>query len=355
MKTVNRMGVSLLLVLWAIGAQAAVLVVNRNLNAPTGDHVYSSLQAAIDAAAAGDTLHIIASPESYGDVNVTKQLTFYGVGAEPDKELPVTSKVGTMTLKDATVGGGDASLTHVEGVVATRFTLSNDLSDITITRCSFQYFNMTNYSDITNLLISSCTVANGGYITFYNTTDYVKANVVIRNCIFADANIQHASHNTLISNNVFFATINSSSGQALYQPDDCLVYNNIFYGTPTAYTAERCTFNNNMSYGNTNGDHLALPAAGVSNSGQLNQVNVDPQFVNFPSAGSNTYSIGYDFHIQAGSDAEGSGTDGTNLGIYGGAIPFNIDVSLPLIQQFNTAGVIKQGDDLNVTVRAKAN
>jgi hypothetical protein len=354
MKTLSRMRLTALVLLWAFGAQAAVLVVNHNLNAPTGDHVYGLLQAAIDAAADGDTLHIIASPESYGNVNVYKPLTFYGIGAEPDKEVPVTSKIGIMTLKDATVGEGDASGTHVEGLVASKFTIANDMSDITITRCSFTYYNMTTYADINGLLISSCTIT-GGYLNFDDTSNYLKANVIIRNCVFSNTNIQYASHNTLISNNVFYRPINTSTNQALYQVDDCLIYNNIFYGVPVAYLAERTNFNNNLSYGNTDADRLALPPVGETNSGQNNLVDVDPQFVSFPDAGASGYSLDYDFHIQAESAAAGTGTDETDLGIYGGAIPFNMAVSLPLIQEFNTAGVIKQGDDLNVTVRAKAN
>ena len=60
-----------------------ILVADNNPGAPSGSHVYSTLQAAIDASTAGDIIHVIPSATSYGTVEVTTandSISIYGVG-----------------------------------------------------------------------------------------------------------------------------------------------------------------------------------------------------------------------------------------------------------------------------------
>ena len=92
-----------------------------------------------------------------------------------------------------------------------------------------------------------------------------------------------------------------------------------------------------------------------SNSGDNNIVNVDPEFISYPTGGASWWNKGYDFEVQGGSVAENAGTDGTDIGLYGGLEPYDRTVSLPFIKQLITPSAVKQGTDLSVTIQAEAN
>ena len=93
------------------------------------------------------------------------------------------------------------------------------------------------------------------------------------------------------------------------------IQNNIFYkADPIAFTGG-CAMNNNISYS---------PSATFSPmTGNGNLDNVDPQFVNFPAAGA-PFGFSYDFHINAASPAHLAGSDGKDMGIYGGTFPCSL-------------------------------
>jgi hypothetical protein len=91
--------------LWTASAHGQTIrVVNNNPNAPSGENVYSALQEAIDEAEAGDIIHVIPSSTSYENITITKQLSLYGIGAKPDKEVPTTSMVDGIKLNSGASG-----------------------------------------------------------------------------------------------------------------------------------------------------------------------------------------------------------------------------------------------------------
>lgn len=355
---------------WMGTAYGTIRVADNTLNAPTGDNVFSSLQDAIDEAVAGDIIQVIPSPTSYGDVTINKRLTVYGVGLNPDKDLPLTSTVGTITLGRHTIYQTDASGTIVSGLVASGVSFSGGsgvtLSNIIIERCRFagSYIRISSGS-VDNLRIRNCIIA----IPFnpYQGRATIglagATSVVITNNVFysVDKGIE-VDNNTFISNNIFLASANSNR-PVFYYIRDCTVANNIFYGAmPTASSSsKRNIFNNNLTFG-TNANDLPpdpLPPDPDANTGADNLVGANPSFEDFPLEGSDTFDFSYDFRLKAGSQAIGAGTDGTDIGIFGGSNPLDslphVVPSLPLIQKLNASSVVRQGGDLNVTVKAKSN
>src|SRR5690348_8515351 len=79
----------------AQGTYATVITVDNNANSPGQ---YSSLQSAINAASAGDTLYVSGSTSSYGNFTLNKRLTLIGTGYNPIKQIPMVSSLGTMTF-----------------------------------------------------------------------------------------------------------------------------------------------------------------------------------------------------------------------------------------------------------------
>ena len=95
--------------------------------------------------------------------------------------------------------------------------------------------------------------------------------------------------------------------------------NNIFYGI-SAYSETLiyyCEWNNNVTFLTSNND---LYITGTSSGGN-NLINTNPMFVDVPLENPSFEYI-HDFHLQAGSTLIDAGTDGTDIGIYGGLYPW---------------------------------
>ena len=136
----------LLLLSWSFGA---VHTVDNNM--PSAGN-YTSLQDAHDGAAAGDTLHVFPSPTTYNGIDVTKHLTFIGVGYDLEdipgqsENLKKTAKLTNMTF----IGGSDNSLLlGFDG----EFSANIGTSNITIERNKLNEVRL-NYSGISNIYIN---------------------------------------------------------------------------------------------------------------------------------------------------------------------------------------------------------
>ena len=79
-------------------------------------------------------------------------------------------------------------------------------------------------------------------------------------------------------------------------------------------------------------------------------------FVDYPLEGG-ALSYSYDFHLQTGSPAVNAGTDGTDIGIYGGMLPFEVGANpyFPQMMEITlpSGSSVPAGGTLNVHFKAK--
>ncbi len=116
------------LVLWtAAGSAQTIRVANNNANAPSGDNIYPTLQEAVDAAESGDVIHVIPSRTAYGNMTISKPLTILGIGFNPDKDIPLRSIIGGITLSEGASGTRIAGFGYKSSVV-----IGTELKDIVI-------------------------------------------------------------------------------------------------------------------------------------------------------------------------------------------------------------------------------
>jgi len=210
---------------------------------------------------------------------------------------------------------------------------------------------------------------------FSSTSSSLHANssgIVYRNNIFTNGNIYlNGATNVLIENNMMYAgaihydsqpsvIINhnifmgnvGSGGYSIYQVSFAAISNNIFWGTtPLGTNVTSNMFDHNLTFQTSND---VIP--GGSNSGSGNLVGINPLFVN---AGSPGISFGYDYNVTNASPANNAGTDGTDLGIYGGVNPMPNLTGMPAIPQMTEMlianPVVAPAGNLNVTFKAKKN
>ena len=370
-------------------AQPTTHIVDHNFNAPTGANVYSTLQAAVDAAADGDIIQVQPSATAYGNVTLDKKITLIGIGFNLTKEIPYQSTVGQVYLTRNAASAENASGSLITGLTITTINLGTQngaaytLSDVTIHNCQIATITGVNGGvPLNNLLIYANDITSS--VRVYNLVtgdswfrnNVVRANyldfrsvspstvTITNNILYCYIHITAATTSIPILNNNFIGT--SPSTYSFSVINEKIITNNIFYGrTPAANAAGSAsgnlinsifTYNLSISTGND-----ALPPAGASNSGSFNLVSVSPEFENVPV--SSTWSSAHDYTLKTvpTSAAIGAGSDGTDIGITGGFYPW-IEANLvlktsagPTIEILNTSTIINPTDPLPVRVKAKSN
>lgn len=297
---------------------AAILTVN-NSNPSPGQ--YSDLQVAIDAAQAGDTLLIHRSATSYGNATITKRLTLIGEGALPNKTPLNASTLGNITLTYNTSNLEHASKSKLIGLNIVTLNINEKSTDlnyscdsIIVSYCKISGLNPKNKSFGIQIEYSIINLISGGSLNNWKLSN---------NIIYSINSLNSDGSNNLLINNLFFFRIMMMGGVAV---------NNIFYSASTPSFVQNCKniiFSNNIMGG---GATIFNPSDYTINGNNSinNQFNVDPLFINpvsFSVLNTYTHTVPAagpfaNFHLQAGSPAIGAGTDGTDLGIYGGASPW---------------------------------
>jgi hypothetical protein len=389
------------------GTAQTIRIADNNANRPTGVNIYATVQAAVDAAVAGDIVYVQPSLTSYGDVTINKQITLRGIGFNTGKDLGYQSTIGNIALTNRPDNTSNASGTVIDGLALNFVWMASQssafaytLSDVTIKNCTINslWRWVSGYVPVQNLTLSDNTIY---FLLFVEATiDQLKmhrniitgglqfgivtgvgaagnpcncaaggsgtlSSSVFTNNIFLQAGntIFNCNINSVIISNSNFLGGNNVAGSRFMSGKltDAVVANNIFYGcSPTSNGGlfENNLFSNNLSFGTTNN---ALPPAGTGfgNTGSNNIINQDPLFVN--AAYNTVFASTMDFNLQPSSPAKNAGSDGTDIGITGGAYPItsgNILLkpsSVPVMMSLNPAAMVPQNQSVKANIKAKSN
>ena len=296
-------------------AYSTIITLNNN---SSGGGQYSDLQTAVNAANAYDTIYIHRSLTSYGNIELTKPLILIGEGVYPQKSPNASSLIGTLKLTYLS-GGGNASKSRMSGLNITTLQLTEKYASATIgidsieaKYCKISTITLTTLHKelvLINNVIGSINLGRLESCKFYN-------NIINQLSVATTG-----GSNNLAANNIFLYRFNFYGGVAV---------NNIFYNTATqfVFSVFNTQFVNNLVYGTS-----STPANTFTlnnNSSFNNIMNTDPSFV-YPVAFNTILNYTYttpssgpyaDFHLQSSSVAKNYGTDGLDLGIYGGIYPW---------------------------------
>lgn len=317
-------------------------------NLSTQPAQFDSISTAIASASPGDTIYLMPSPNRYdGIMNITftKRLVFIGPGVWP------TSNGGIAEVHNCTIDSA-ASGSRFYGIsfryVNARAVAGAFVNNIVMEGCRFNGSKMElrgsnwtvqncvflsggtggiqgDFTGSSNVLVSNCLFGNGAIVR-----DFYTADANFRNCVFFDgADVFLSCENIVIENNIFYDK----------SPETCV----------------NCVFNNNITYSTTQD---TIPYG--TNTGTGNFSAQDPLFESVPLPGSAVGSdfntvASYDFHLKPASPGKNAGTDGTDIGLYGGSDPFNPAGPAPVPQielmQIKNA-VVPIGGDIEVKVIA---
>lgn len=350
---------------------------DNNDNAPEGDHVYSDLQTCINAAEDGDIIHVIPSETNYGDIILNKGVHLVGAGMVSDIPNGLTSQIRTITFDASTADGASLNGIVVTLTAAHPVLLGisgnevDTLRNVEIKNCRIPGIAQQANAPLKNMVIRNSVFGNmNHYEAYYRATVNFRTesgmteNLVIANNIISPMwnlyvgtqNCINAANQTQIKNNWLHGPTNRP---AFWVLSDCLVSNNVFFGaTPNSSSiSSGNVFSNNISYGCTGSCNFPPPSTGgASNTGSGNLADTDPAAANVEV---NTWwDFGFQLEVPDSSPVLNAGTDGTDIGIFGGEHPFNNYNHLrgtPYVHLLSIPGLIMENQDIQLDATFRSN
>lgn len=297
----------------------------------------SALVNAYEAAVDGDTIYLPGGTFSQPS-NYSKGIHVYGAGFYPDS----TAATGSTILNGGLVLVAGSDNFHVEGVQISdgiKIGTGNDtISHVRVVAVRFTGIIASHANAcITDAQFIQCVITGQSTLNKYS-------NSCLKNCIFTGSGRILESNSNVYENNVLISSASSNySYRYLINGDNNLIKNNVFIGAGDG----ALDGNANLLYNNIN-----------CTSGTNNVCNVSPYsvpendiFVNYTSA---NFSYEQDYHLQ-NPDAY-IGTDGTQVGIYGGehawtgyAMPTN-----PHVREINAATQTDENGMLQINIKVGA-
>ncbi|MGK7391167.1 MAG: hypothetical protein ACNS60_12500 [Candidatus Cyclobacteriaceae bacterium M2_1C_046] len=306
---------------------------------------YTSLQLALDDAVAGDTIYVSPSGTTYGDITIRRQVVMIGSGRRPGAQVPGESVVGRISFEPTLPSGS-----YFSGLRVT------------------SYVYLYQATSVSNVTFERNIFSQAVYLNS-NNPDCKFIGNIFTNVVYNDLN-SGAAANTIFQNNFFYREVRGLNSTSLafnnitldeFWGASATIFNNIFMSNTTTNSVNltdnctNCTYNNNLTWAPNTTGFVAL-VDGLNSFGGNNLDNTDPLFVNVPVSTLGGFTYGNDYRLQDLSPGNNYGTDGTDLGLYGGNYNFvnnyNPDDVPRMLFMNVTNAVIQQGGTLNVEVRA---
>lgn len=266
----------------------------------------TALTSAVTAATAGDTIHLAAgtyiSPET-----ITKALVIRGTN--------ITNGYPTVISGDLTLDMNNANATMVlEGLFFNDILyFKGTLQSLEITKCRIYQSEPASTATYNQITINQSLLA--GYIDYIGIT----SNVTLYNCVIGDYYDCSASSPTQIDNCI--VKYQSGTGEDYKNYTNCIIHGASSYND---VNANYCAFVGGSGSGN------------VRNS--WNSVSYATLFTDFTG----TYSDNLTYALTASAQTTYVGSGGTEIGIYGGLLPYNPAPNYP---QISTLSVAEQSDE----------
>ncbi|NOX90639.1 MAG: hypothetical protein GXO77_16675 [Calditrichaeota bacterium] len=337
MKTQNFVTIFALIILFAATAFAKVWTVDNKSDAVAD---FTEIQAAHDAAMAGDTIYVYSSGSNYyKTVTVTKKLYLIGTG------YFLTENPNTQADPRAAFCKGFIFNSGSDGSLLTGFKIWDGYDDVKI--------NADNIIIKRNMVVGSAgfvitpdhsnIIITGNYISNTTTSGSNRVIDIAANC----NNIQ--INNNYLNSNTQYA-IRSESSSAIE------VWNNVIGGDVEIHNS--LFYNNIMMSGDFSGTNSAsdinhnIGDANQFGTDNGNQANISMNAVFLLSGSTDGH-----WQLKSGSPAIGAGLSGEDTGMFGGTTPYILSglPAIPTIYFFVAPSSASGTQGLQVQIKAKSN
>lgn len=351
-------------ILFSFSTNATVYTVS---NDPAKPAQYTSPGTALGAASPGDTLYIYGSPNSYGDFYINKDITIIGAGFNTRKDAFYKTVFRFIFLY-----GPNRDGVVVDGVMCQVFYINSALAvfnNITlrnmivfdelrgdgsgVVACGTIFSNwliensyIQSYSEPVNVACNPLTPITNGFLIKNSILVSLSRsyNTTFVNCHFGAEGGGSTSFSNQMSN-----TYNNCIFYKVYFTQHSFNVNNQFNNCLTYLTQEpSATFDLNSWSGG---------ASGTANNCIINQNPLWFTVLNSTMYSNNSPAIrnGWNPAIQVGSPAINAGTDGTDIGLTGNPVPYNVSAEpkIPVIRKYQLVNAVVPPSG-TVTVNATA-
>jgi hypothetical protein len=284
------------LIILTISTNATVWTVDSNPANNAAD--FTTLQAAHDGAASGDTLYLSGFNISYGNAVFAKTLYVFGPGYY-------------LNENDSTQANPFRAIT---GYISFQTGSNNSV----VTGCDINCIDI----HVDYITIKRNRVIGNYAIDLYNDVDFVN---IIQNYIPATynaINLNGTNHNINIANN-FISASTATSHNCLIGRTNCsniIIENNILYGEITLYNA--VISNNIFRDGTYTGDASNVIQNNICNAMQFDTTGQNQQNVVMSTVFVASGTSDGQWQIDPFGPAAGAGTYGTDIGMFGGNTPY---------------------------------
>lgn len=339
-----KMSLTTLLLLF-ITQYAVAQTVHTVDNRVDSGAMFTTIQTAITASVAGDTIYIHPSTKTYGHPIVNKSLTFIGLGHNPENTNNVKATVGFFQFSGSTPNTVIKGLTF-SGI--NPYTTSN-MNGLEIKNCRItQNINGTNGVGIGDdwLITGNFFSSTAVIMNQVKSTKWIIANNYIR------GTMSSLDQYTVFLNNI---VINTKAGTPTIFTSCNLptVSNNLFLftGTATGMLAPTVEFTNNLTWSYSGATLTTL----ATTTGGTNYDNEKPIFENAPDESVNAFYPN-DYRLATGSPGILGGFDGTDIGLFGRNFVYDVNGRVDLLPYPTFIDisniVVSPGQDLNVIFKA---
>ena len=319
---------------------------------------FTTVQAAIDSAKAGDTIHIEPSATAYAGVSLSKRLIIIGPGYYLGENPNTQANKQSAVLNGITIYLGAAG-SVIMGLDFAANTINIYTNDIVIKRNKFSTTNGANTD-----------YSTGAVALQYN---YQGDGSPVRNIIITQnyglrIDVNYASTGVLISNNFIsyysYAGDNTTGGALTLQANAiAIIQNNVI--RRGRFIANNSSIINNIMLAGTFEGTGNLVSNNMGNSTQFGTANGNQSTVAMSSvflgSGASISSDGQ-WRLAAGSPALATGYGSTtqnpvDMGLYSGQTPYVPSgiAAIPAIYFFENKPIGSNADPISVTIKVKSN
>ena len=338
MKTITRLVLLAALLIVNTATHAQNLIAVQNGATPK---FYASLDSAITHALAGDTLYLPGGSYSFS-TQISKRLHFVGVGYNPDSTavtLP-TQINGDISLLASASGG---SMTGINFTGKIYFGSGLPAENYTFFRCKINEF-------ISFVIYGWSTIIKNN--KFYeniigNMSGGGELNYFINNIFGGFGGFGGIGSNNIFKNNIFLNTSGGIGNSNNFE-------NNIFISQTTFRIDRSIEFQNSTFRNNLFLENISFPYL-TTNLGSGNIVNQTQASIFINQTG-NTFDYTHNYHLKSTCPGKNAGTDGTDIGIYGGSYPWK-EGAIPNNPHFQSVKIAPKTDangSLNVNIKVQA-
>lgn len=323
----------------AITTHAQTPQIARVSSDGTTTTIYTNIKTALAAAQDDDFIYLPAGTFNVDSVIIQKRVNVVGTGIYPD-----STKASGKTVINTTVylktGRDGGSLQGIEFSTSGGGSITiMSTGNFTISKSMFNNIIGYDATSAGTITIKEC-IINGNINNNYSNSGSLIYNV--SNSIIGD--VAACNYSTFI-NCIFSNIINNSGSNKEFR--NCIFHCNGSSGYVRPGANDRFY---NCHFENGSGD-------------VFNGMN-PPQFNTTYDAASgstfvggacpSTFSYTFDYHLKTGTAAIGSGTDGTDRGIYGSMNPYNPNPYNPHIYSKTIAPTTNAQGQLQINVKVKA-